>query len=84
MSETRGIKIHFNDGTSLVLSFPVQSDNPYARAILGEDILKHRRLLANVDGALLVIPFENVKYFAVYPAPQELPAHTIQGATADA
>jgi hypothetical protein len=84
MPDRRGMKIHFNDGSSLTVGFPVQSDNTYARAILGDEILKSRRLVVQADGALLVIPFENVKYLSIYPAPEELPAHTILGGSVDA
>jgi hypothetical protein len=69
---------------TLTVGFPVQSDNTYARAILGDEILKSRRLVVQADGALLVIPFENVKYLSIYPAPDELPAHTILGCSVDA
>lgn len=43
--------------------------------------LKNRCMLAEADGALLMIPFENVKYVQLYPAPQNIPNHTyIKGA----
>jgi hypothetical protein len=84
MPEKRGIKVHFSDGSSITVAFPVQSDNTYARAILGDEILKSRRLVVQADGALLVIPFENVKYLSIYPSPDELPAHTILGASVEA
>ncbi len=81
MANERGIRIYFNDGTSLSLAFPTQTDNPYARAVATEEVMKRRILTVEADGSLLVIPFENIKYLAVYPASQPLPKHSIQGAT---
>jgi hypothetical protein len=33
------------------------------------------------DGALVVIPFENIRYLQAYPAPKKLPSYAIKGAT---
>jgi hypothetical protein len=81
MANERGIRIYFNDGSSLSLAFPKQTDNPYARAVATEELMKRRILTVEADGSLLVIPFENIKYVAVYPASQPLPKHSIEGAT---
>lgn len=81
MANERGIRIYFNDGSSLSLAFPKQMDNPYARAVATEEVMKRRILTVEADGSLLVIPFENIKYLAVYPASHPLPKHSIEGAT---
>ncbi len=78
-----GMRIHFCDGTSLAFSFPPQRENQAGRELLFEDITRKRMLTVAADGALHVIPFENVKYISVYPAPAELDPKIIRGATAE-
>jgi hypothetical protein len=34
-----------------------------------------------VDGVLLVIPFDNVRYIEAHPAPSKLPEYIIRGAS---
>jgi hypothetical protein len=77
----RGLRIHFVDGTTLVVTFPQQRENRAGREILFDEIMKRRMLTIAADGAVHVIPFENVKYISVYPAPAELDKTIIQGAT---
>lgn len=79
--EKRGMRIHFVDGTSLVVSFPPQRANRAGREILMDEILKRRMIMIAADGAVHFIPFDNVKYISVYPAPEELDKNIIQGAT---
>jgi hypothetical protein len=80
--EKRGMIIHFIDGSKKVLEFPPQvaPGDPNVTLKL-KDILDERHLLIEADGALLVIPFENVKYIQSYPAPKKLPAGVIRGAS---
>ena len=78
----RGITIYFNDGTKLSMDFPGQSPNEAAAALKMDDVLKKRFMLLEADGTLLMIPFENVRYVQLYPAPQSVPNHTyIRGAS---
>ncbi len=81
MTPKRGLTIHFNDGTSLTIEFPEQAANEYARTILQEEILKRRILTVEAEGALLFIPFENIKYLTVFPAPEQAPKFAIRGAS---
>jgi hypothetical protein len=82
MEHNRGLTVHFSDGTSLAFSFPQQTDNAYAAAIAVEEVMKRRILTVEADGALIVIPFDNVKYISAYPGTsgREL-KHVIRGAT---
>ena len=83
MNEKRGITIHFTDGTKKLLEFPQQvadADVATAAAKLKE-ALEARHLLIEAEGALIVVPFENVKYLQVYPAPKKLPGYAIRGAS---
>jgi hypothetical protein len=34
-----------------------------------------------VDGVLLVIPFDNIKYIEAHPAPAKLPEYILKGAS---
>ena len=76
-----GMRIHFVDGNSLTIDFPPQRENQAGREMLFDEIMKRRMLTVAADGAIHVIPFENIKYISVYPAPQELDKTIIQGAT---
>jgi len=76
MTEKRGVSIFFNDGSKITLDFPKQSPNEAAAFMKLEDVLKKRHVMFEADGALMLIPFENVKYIQVYPAPDKVPGHT--------
>jgi hypothetical protein len=77
----RGLTIHFCDGTKLSIDFPVQTPNEMAALLKVEEILKQRQIIATVDGAVLVIPFDNIKYIQASPAPAKLPGYAIRGAS---
>jgi hypothetical protein len=80
--EKRGMIIHFTDGTKKVLEFPQQvADSDANAAARIKDALESRHLTLEADGALIVVPLENVKYLQVYPAPKKLPAGVIRGAS---
>jgi len=82
MSEKKGLIIHFMDGTKKVLEFPQQvADTDVAAAAKLKEALEARRLVIQAEGALVVIPFENIKYLQLYPAPKKLPAGVIRGAS---
>ena len=80
--DKRALTIHFNDGSKLSLDFPKQTDNAFAAAMKLDDVLKKRMMLLEADSTLLMIPFENVRYVQVYPAPKEIKGYTyIKGAS---
>ena len=82
MNEKRGITIHFMDGTKKLLEFPQQvADSDASGAAKLKEALEARHLAIEAEGALIVIPLENVKYLQVYPAPKKLPAGVIRGAS---
>lgn len=82
MKDKRGLTIHFNDGTKMSLDFPKQSPNEFAAMLKLDDVLKKRYMLLEADSSLLMIPFENVRYVQLYPAPEALQGHTyIKGAS---
>ena len=77
----RGLTIFFCDGSKIHIEFPAQTDNEYAALLKLDEVLKQRQITVEIDGALLVIPFENVKYIQGYPAPPKLPQGSIKGAS---
>ena len=80
--DTRGLTVHFNDGSKMSLSFPEQTDNQAAALLKLDNVLKQRYAMFEADGTLLLIPFENVKYLQFYPAPESVAGHTyIKGAS---
>ena len=82
MDTRRGMIIYFTDGSKKVLEFPQQiAEGDVAAAAKMKEALEARHLVLEADGALLVIPFENVKYVQIYPAPKKLPAGIIKGAS---
>jgi hypothetical protein len=82
MSEKRGLIIHFMDGTRKVLEFPQQvADTDVAAAAKLKEALEARHLVVEAEGALVLVPFENIKYLQLYPAPKKLPAGVIRGAS---
>lgn len=81
MKEQRGITIYFTDGKSIKLDYPRQTANDIAAGMRLKEIFAAKQFLAEVDGALIVIPFENIKYVVAHPAPPTLPEYTIRGAS---
>ena len=82
MSEQRRMIIHFTDGSKKLLEFPAQvADGDAAAAGKLKEALESRHLVLEAEGALVLIPFENVKYIQVSPAPKKLPQGVIRGAS---
>jgi hypothetical protein len=81
MSERRGLTVYFTDGSKLKLDYPKQTQSEAATFVKLKEILASRMLLAEVDGVMLMIPFDNVRYLEAHPAPKGMPDYTIKGAT---
>ena len=78
----RGLTVYFTDGTNMSIDFPQQTGNEAAAGLKLEDVLKSRCLLLDIEGALYVVPFENVKYLRTYPAPRNIQGRAyIKGAS---
>jgi hypothetical protein len=78
---SRGLRIHFVDGATLSVSFPQQRDNEIAAELMLEAVLKQRMLMIEADGCLHFVPFENIKYLSVFPAPAKPGKMVIRGAS---
>jgi hypothetical protein len=82
MSEhSRGLRIHFVDGSTLAVDVPEQRDNEVAAELARAAILKDRMIAIEADGCLHYVPFDNVKYLSVYPVPGKPGKNVIRGAT---
>jgi hypothetical protein len=73
--------IFFMDGTKVSLRWPRQAGNdPSTVAANVKKALEADRILAEVDGSLLLIPIRNIKYIQITPSPEKLPAGVLRGA----
>ena len=73
--------IYFMDKTKLTLRWPRQAGNdPIEIASTVKKALESDRIMAEVEGRLLIIPVRNVKYIEVSPAPPKLPKGVLLGA----
>ena len=82
MAAERRLIIHFTDGSKKIVEFPQQvADGDAMMAARLKEALEARHLVLEADGALIVIPFENIRYLQAYPAPKKLPSYAIKGAS---
>lgn len=80
MKPIKHMYLYFQDGQRIALRFPQQSADPVevARGIRKQ--LESPFLSIEVDGDLLMIPRESIKYLQISPAPAALPDPVITGA----
>jgi hypothetical protein len=81
MTLERGMTIHFMDGTQMRVTFPKQVKHDESVPVRLERLLDKDMLMFEADGTLLAIPFANIKYLQVYPAPALLPDYVIKEAS---
>ena len=80
-TRTVGLLIRFMDGSKITLRYPKQAGNDPATIVANvRKALEADRILVEVDGALLFIPLNNVKYIQVTPAPDVLPPNVLRNA----
>ncbi len=73
--------IFFMDKTKLTLRWPRQAGSNHIEiAAMVKKALEADRIMAEVEGSLLIIPVRNIKYIEVSPAPQKLPKGVLLGA----
>ena len=73
--------IQFIDGTKLTLEFPKQiSGSSTALLESLKKSLESERLVIEADGRLMIIPWSNVRWVEVVPAPESLPFGAIRHA----
>lgn len=73
--------IHYNNGTKLELSFPVQIKNSAAAVLEGmKRMMDTDKMAIEAEGKLIVIPWASVKQLEVSPLPPALPFGVIKHA----
>lgn len=80
MKAIKHLYLYFQDGQRLALRFPQQRGEPAQIARLLRMQLESPFISIEVDGDLLLIPRESIKYLQVCPAPPSMPETTIIGA----
>lgn len=80
MKPIKHLYVYFQDGQRLALRFPNQEDDPVEVARNLHKQLESPFLSIEVDGDLLLVPRESIKYLQICPMPAALPEPTIRGA----
>jgi len=80
MKPIKHLYLHFQDGQRLALRFPQQTADPVEIARGLRHQLESPFLSIEVDGDLLLIPRESIKYMQISPAPSTLPEATLTAA----
>jgi hypothetical protein len=86
MEATRGLTVHFTDGSKVSYGFPTQEGNAAARQLRLEEFLKSPYLIVIAEGVLTMFPVANIKAIQ-FPVDESikdvrLPKHVIRGAAA--
>jgi len=79
MAENRYAVMHFTDGSSKKIGFPVQSEDVNISDKI-QKLANNPSLLIEVEGSLMIIPMTSIKYIQSYPSPNILPDSVIKGA----
>jgi hypothetical protein len=70
----RQVTVSFQNGNSISVEFPIQAGEDAVTAISNiKKVLDADRILIEVDGDLMIIPWESVTHIRVHPAPESLP-----------
>jgi len=73
--------IYFMDKTKLTLRWPrLGGNDPSEITATVKKALESDKIVAEVEGRLLIIPVRNIKYIQVSPAPPKLPKGVLLGA----
>ena len=74
----RTLIIRYTDGTEQIFTFPNQEADPFTLGERVQEMLNARHLLLEVEGRLVVIPYQNVKAIEISPPPEKLPPNVIR------
>ncbi len=81
MNEDRKLVVHYDNGTRLELSFPVQIENSQAAVLEAmKRIMESDKLVIEAEGRLIVIPWASVARPEVSPVSPSLPFGVIKNA----
>ncbi len=71
--------IHFIDGTKITFKYLQQAGSDLTTMVSNvKKALESDKIVAEVQGDLIVIPVRNIKYVQVSPAPAELPTGVLR------
>ena len=79
-TELARLIIHFTDGTSLDAAAPQETDPAQVLQNV-QRAMEADKIMLEMDGGLLLIPLNNVKYIQLSPSPDTLPDGVIRGVT---
>lgn len=81
MNEDKHVIIHFNNGSKMELSIPLQVKNSTAVVLEGiKKVMETDKLIIEAEGRLYVIPWSSVKLVELSSLPAALPFGAIKGA----
>ena len=81
MDEEKRLVIHFNNGSNMEVTFPVQvRDSTIGVLEAFKRIMDADKLAIHADDRLLIIPWPSVKYLELIPPPITVPFGTVQKA----
>jgi hypothetical protein len=81
MNDDKQLTIHFNNGTTMEVSFLAQIKNSTAAVLESlKQVLATDKLAIEAEGRLVVIPWSSVKFVELTPVPAALPFGAIKGA----
>lgn len=83
MNDDKHLVIHFNNGTSMEVSFPTQIKNSTGAVLEGiKRILESDKLVVQTDAQVIVVPWSSVKFLETASLPAAvLPFGAIKGAS---
>jgi hypothetical protein len=85
MEPTRGLTVHFIDGTKVSYGFPEQEKDVASKKLRLEETLKSPFLIVAADGVVTAFPMANIKAiqlpFDENAEGAALPATVVRGAT---
>jgi len=83
--DTRGLTVHFMDGSKMRFTGPKQAKNDWDAIRKTQMILERPYLCLETDDSAIIIPMANVKYIETSPKPSSLPefflrsVHLVEG-----
>jgi hypothetical protein len=81
MNDDRQLKIHFNNGDKLIVTFPPKLKGSTAAVMEAmKKVMETDKLVIEAEGKLVIIPWSSMKQLELTPTPAALPFGAIQGA----
>jgi len=78
MSEERTMIVRYTNGSSHKFSFPQIDQDQFNLVAKLQELLKQNHLILELEGRMVVIPFQNIQMIELSPSPEKLPPTTIK------